>query len=146
MLVALGCAQYAGRSPVAHSIYVSAIESYRAGDYEAAVVGYTEVIRLNAEDAGALFNRGATYRMLEEFNNAESDLDRAIRLRPDFSLAYGQRALARLELGDCDGAREDVSAAVRFARDEQERSFADAVNDVVDLGSKKVNVETRKLK
>jgi tetratricopeptide (TPR) repeat protein len=42
------------------------------------------------------------------------DYDEAIRLDPDYALAYVPRALARNEKGDLNGALKDLDEAVRL--------------------------------
>ncbi|NMG07291.1 tetratricopeptide repeat protein [Brasilonema sp. UFV-L1] len=43
-----------------------------------------------------------------------ADFTEAIRLKPDFALAYNNRGLARLHQKDDQGAKEDLKQAIRL--------------------------------
>jgi tetratricopeptide (TPR) repeat protein len=49
-----------------------------------------------------------------DVDGAVKDYDEAIRLKPDFAVAFYNRAIARSAKGDADGALEDYSEAIRL--------------------------------
>lgn len=79
---------------------------------------YNQVIRLQADDAEAYYNRGIAYENLREYQGAIVDYSQAIRLLPYFAQAYYKRGNARLELGDKHGAVEDVEKSARLFREQ----------------------------
>jgi tetratricopeptide (TPR) repeat protein len=54
----------------------------------------------NNQDADIYFNRSLEFSMVQDFNSAIEDLNKAISLRPDFMLAYFCRANIRFKLVD----------------------------------------------
>jgi tetratricopeptide (TPR) repeat protein len=52
----------------------------RAGDLDAAISDYTQVIQLNADLANAYYNRGLAYRQKGDSQRAEADFAKARQL------------------------------------------------------------------
>jgi serine/threonine-protein kinase len=61
--------------------------------------------------AEAYAQRGSARRQLDQPREAVADLTEAIRLKPDFELAYRERGEAYADLGDDERARRDEQAA-----------------------------------
>ncbi|MGZ5849448.1 MAG: tetratricopeptide repeat protein, partial [Methyloceanibacter sp.] len=57
-------------------------------------------------------NRGTTLTHMRRFELAIADFTDAIRLKPDFALAYCNRGIANFELGRYDDALVDYSVAI----------------------------------
>lgn len=76
------------------------------------------------DDAQDLFARGNKALSAGEFHEAVECFTRAIRLRPDVSVAYRHRAYAYLELGDRTRALNDLDQAIRLKPDDPQ-SYAD---------------------
>jgi tetratricopeptide (TPR) repeat protein len=131
LLFIVSCIPYTGRDSTSQSLYESALENYRRGDYKASVLGYTEVIGLNPEDAGALYGRGAAYEMLNEYTKAIVDFDKAITLNPKLPLAYMHRAFCKLQLDDCSGAYKDISQASKVASDATTLSWINSIRELI---------------
>lgn len=67
----------------------------KQGDFASAIRLTTEVIERQPNNLNAYLVRGTAYRRAGEYELAIADLDRAIELDPQNSLAYAQRASAR---------------------------------------------------
>ena len=58
------------------------------GDLDNAISDYTEVIRLNPDDAKAYFNRGVAQLGLRKWEEAKSDLTSARNMEVDISATF----------------------------------------------------------
>ena len=90
---------------------------YELGLYNAAIVDYTQVIRLEPDGAGAYNNRGNAKYNLKQYFAAISDFDTAIRLNPDFAFAYNNRGNAKAALKQYFAAIADFDTAIRYKPD-----------------------------
>ena len=90
---------------------------YELGLYNAAIVDYTQVIRLEPDGAGAYNNRGNAKYNLKQYFAAISDFDTAIRLNPDFAFAYNNRGNAKYNLKQYFAAISDYDMAIRLKPD-----------------------------
>jgi tetratricopeptide (TPR) repeat protein len=63
-------------------------------------------------DATAYAGRGSLYQGIGQYERAVQDHDEAIRLDPEHSLAYLNRALAYTYLGKDEEANRDIERAV----------------------------------
>jgi tetratricopeptide (TPR) repeat protein len=107
-----------------------------AGQGDKAIAEYTAAIRLDAKDAIAYVNRGMARaekvevndlmsgifddeepltpaRIQDEYRKAVSDFNEAIRVNPQYTNAYAERAAAYRNLGELDRAIVDYSEAMR---------------------------------
>ena len=104
------------------------------GDRDRAIADYTQAIKLDPNDAKAYFARGRTYwinadyarvhavfnqtprgdiyRIKSQYNNAIRDLNKAIRLDPNFACAYAFRGDAYYYKGDYARALADLEKAI----------------------------------
>jgi len=85
---------------------------FAEGDYEAALADFTESIRLNPQNAKALYHRGVTLQVLEDYEAAREDLSQAVRLNPFQFDALFQRAQTYYHLGDYSRALDDCEKAL----------------------------------
>jgi len=85
-----------------------------AGDYDSAIVDYTEVIRLEPKNAFAYLNRGLAYASKYDFDSAIADFTEAIRLDPEYVSAYYWRGWAYSFKGDYDRCIADYTEAIRL--------------------------------
>jgi len=95
----------------------------RNGQYDRAIDEYTQALRLNANDALALYNRGDAYNSKGEYERAIQDFTQAIALRPDFALAFNGRGIAHDGNGDPDRAIQDYDQAIRLKPDYAEAFY-----------------------
>ena len=85
-----------------------------AGPWDEAIAAWTEVVRLDPENAEWHRMRGLAYSYKGDHDRAIADCDRAIRLDPTYAAAYVQRGWAYAKKGDYDKAIADCSEAIRF--------------------------------
>jgi hypothetical protein len=78
-----------------------------AGRYEDALAVFRTALAQTPDVPALHFNIGNTLRLLKQFAAAIEAYDAAIALRPDLAMAYHNRALCRLQLGDLPGGFRD---------------------------------------
>jgi len=83
-----------------------------AGDYDAAISLYTEVIKANPKAPFAFNGRGLAYRYKNEPAKALADFDQAIKLKP-YAMFYYNRGVTRYETGDDKSAIADLTRALQ---------------------------------
>lgn len=81
-----------------------------------AIVDYTEVIRLDPNNALAYTNRAAAKVNMRDYWGAYLDYTQVVRILPDKAITYNNRAYARHRLGDCKGAIADLRIAAELFR------------------------------
>jgi len=85
------------------------------GGYRGTSCEISRIILEHPENAEAWYNRGNDLASCGEFDAAVSDYTMALKLGLRFREAvnaYGNRAMARVETGDLDGAIEDFSEII----------------------------------
>lgn len=82
------------------------------GNYDAAIVDYTEAIRLQPAFTEAFYNRGLAHIGTGAYTDAVRDFDRAIQLNPADPLPYNNRGYAAYNMGDFDAAIVDFNRAI----------------------------------
>ncbi len=88
----------------------------RNHDPDTAIDDYNTSLSINPKLADAYVNRGAAHVMLQQFNEAVSDLTRGLSLGTKSpEVAYYDRAVAYEELGDVKAAYLDYKSALRVA-------------------------------
>jgi tetratricopeptide (TPR) repeat protein len=87
---------------VTHSLYPQAAQQY------------STALRLDPKDADAHYGFGVVLMQLRKFDEAQSELQRAVTLRPDNKEAYGDLAVAAAENKDFAGAIQALDARSRF--------------------------------
>jgi tetratricopeptide (TPR) repeat protein len=93
------------------------LAAYERSQYDRAIRGYTEAIRLDPDYAAAFKDRGNAYRRKHEYDRAIQDYDEAIRLKPDYALAFNNRGLAYYYKHEYDWAIRDYTEAIRLKPD-----------------------------
>ena len=66
-------------------------EFFKKGDFDKAIVHYTEAIRFNRDYASAFYNRSKAYEKKGDYEKAREDYDQAIYLNPDYADESGGR-------------------------------------------------------
>ena len=84
------------------------------GEYDNAIIDYTEVIRLDSTYASAFNFRGVAWDSKGEYGNAIKDFNEAIRLDPKYILGYYNRGNTWTKKGDYDNAIKDFTEAIRL--------------------------------
>lgn len=90
--------------------------NYIRADYTAAVADSTAALKLDDRLAEALVNRGSSYLKMRRSSDAAASFSRALRLQPaNAEKIYFNRAMAREDSGDLNGAYADYAEASRLA-------------------------------
>ena len=84
----------------------------KQGEYDKAIVHYTEAINLNSEHVSAYNNRGVVYAKKGEIDAAIQDFNKAIDLNPEHVSAYNNRGVAYAKEGEFDLAIQDYTKAI----------------------------------
>jgi tetratricopeptide (TPR) repeat protein len=99
------------------TVWDKADEMLEAGEYKEAVSLYTIAVELNQGHPDlylAYFNRAHALISLEQFEDAESDLDATLDLAPDFSDASKLRGILNLSLGYFEEAAADFDRLIEL--------------------------------
>ena len=103
------------------------IAHYGKGEFDRAIVDFTEAIKLESEHADAYNHRGNAYFNTRVFHKAITDFSDAIRLDPD-TRKYKDRGFAYLSNGDIEKAIADFNNAIQLDPDNtsnySDRGFA----------------------
>jgi tetratricopeptide (TPR) repeat protein len=84
------------------------------GDYDNAIVNFTEALDIDPDYAAAYNNRGILYANSGMYDQAIEDYNAALRIAPDLAYAYTNRGNAYDNKGMYDQAIEDYNAALRI--------------------------------
>ncbi len=84
----------------------------QAGAPEAAIVTFTNALKLKPDTPDLLVDRASAHLMLGQWSDAKKDLDLALALAPGMAIARQFRAEAHLNLDQLDAAMADVEAAM----------------------------------
>lgn len=87
---------------------------YDTGDYENAIINYTEAISMKPDFMVAYNNRGNAYLNLGKFDKAIDDYTKAIANDPKYAIAYNNRGVAFYNKGKYDNALADYTKAIEL--------------------------------
>ena len=88
-----------------------------SGDLVQSLKAYDLLLSGHADFAPGYNNRGCLYGFLEKYDNALRDVNKAIRLNPQFMEAYSNRGLVYLKTQKWDKSIADFSTALQFQPD-----------------------------
>ena len=89
---------------------------YARGEYDAALADNTAALKINDRMAEAIVNRGSIFLVQHRAQAASANFDRALMFNPAHpEKVYFNRALAREDMGDLNGAYADYAQAARLA-------------------------------
>jgi len=89
---------------------------YVRGDYDAALADNTAALKLNDRMAEAIVNRGSIFLVQHRPQAAAANFDHALQFNPAHpEKVYFNRALAREDMGDVNGAYADYAQASKLA-------------------------------
>jgi tetratricopeptide (TPR) repeat protein len=97
---------------VIESLDARATVHTQKGNYRAAIGDYTAALKLKNSGYAAV-NRGDTYLLVKEYDNALADYRHGSNLDPRDPTDYGRRCFARAVLGDLQPALEDCEESLR---------------------------------
>jgi tetratricopeptide (TPR) repeat protein len=96
----------------AGAYYNRGISKHEVGDYKGAIQDYNKAIELNTPNlAQAYSNRGVSKSELEDYMGAIEDYNKTIELNPNDGMAYNNRGLANIFLGQKDSGCLDLYKA-----------------------------------
>jgi tetratricopeptide (TPR) repeat protein/serine/threonine protein kinase len=132
-----------------------AIAKLKLGEFQDALIGFTECVRSKPKFAWSYNNRATAHLNLKQYNQAIGDYSTALEIKPDYVDARAWRAYAYLQQGDLDKALNDCNQALkqnsRYApafltrgecykrRQQYEQSLAD-YTQALELNENKVEV------
>ncbi len=87
-------------------VRTSAIEAFRMGKLDNAIVGFADIVRRYPHVADAHFNLGLALSATKRFHDAAAAFRYALRLDPDDHSVVKNLAKVMLELGDTSSARD----------------------------------------
>ncbi len=76
------------------------------------IAGCTAYLATNPGDHNGLFNRGHSYEASGQYDQAISDYNRAIALKPDYAIAYEARGNSYYKVRQFDWAITDYGRAI----------------------------------
>lgn len=89
---------------------------YARANYDAALADNTAALKLDGHVAEAIVNRGAIFLVQHRPQAAAANFERALMFNPPHpEKVYFNRAMAREEMGDLNGAYADYAEAARIA-------------------------------
>lgn len=86
------------------------------GDYQGAIVLFTEILQLSPNEVEAYYNRGIAYTKLNNYPAALDDFNKALTLNQTLPDLYVERAKVYLQLGDRSAALVDIQKAKTLLR------------------------------
>ncbi len=103
-----------GEQFIAYYLDNLAVRLATDGRSESANSAFTSALAIDPDSARLLYNYGSFLVSQGRFLEGLAALDRGIRAGWDNADASVNRGVARWELGDRDGARDDFAVALRF--------------------------------
>jgi tetratricopeptide (TPR) repeat protein len=112
------------------SLFTVGMTRYAAADWDGAITRFSDAIEqvnkpITALDQSIVYlYRGISYGYKGDYDQAITDFNQAIKLRPDFAAAYSGRGVSYSYKGDYDQAITDFNQAIKLRPD-----FAAAYNN-----------------
>src|SRR6516225_3277754 len=114
----LGAEQEARKQAETQARYTALISQgntdSNAGDYDKAIGGYNDAIKLDPKSILGFIGRGDAYMNKGDYDRALANYNEAIRLDPKSALALSDRGVAYASKGDYDKAVADHNEAIRL--------------------------------
>src|SRR5205807_451053 len=85
---------WSAQNEAAVKSFNEASELLKKNDFEGAVKGFTEAIKLDKSFAQAYYNRGLAYHNLRDFHKAIDDYTQTLKLDANLVQAHNNRGLA----------------------------------------------------
>lgn len=103
----------APRPPAAQQAYDRGVPLFRSGDFAGAAAAFTECLGVSPRDTGCLYFRGLSHHRGRKYKEAVADLTSVIQFSPKApAQIYVDRAMARIEIEEFDGAVTDSDTAL----------------------------------
>jgi len=91
----------------------SAVAAYDKNDFDQAMTGYNEAIKINPKFAAAYIGRGTVSHAKKDYDGAIADYDEAIKIDPSYGVAYLDRGFAWSAKKEYDRAIADYDETIR---------------------------------
>lgn len=105
------------------ALHDRAAAALAAGKLDKALIGFSEVLRLNPRSSFAYYNRGIVHFRKHQLPAAIADFTSALEIDPSFVLALMNRGVAHSEFGELDEALVDLGQAIRLEPENGESFF-----------------------
>lgn len=92
-----------------------AADALKRGQFDAAIQGFTEALKLDPKDAAALSGRGDAFWQKGDYAQAIADFDAAIKLTPTDAVLFNNRGRSLLGKGEHERALADFNEALRLS-------------------------------
>lgn len=99
--------------PTAENYHLRGVALLAHQQYDRAITDFSESLRREQQNAGALNNRGQCYYLKGDFEAAVRDFSAALKLDPKHFLARNNRALAYIAQTSWKAALDDLQAALQ---------------------------------
>ncbi len=109
--------QRVNQSKSAENYHLRGVAYLSHREFEKAIADFTESLRAQPRNAGALNNRGQARYMMGDFKSAVGDYSAAVAIDAKNALALNNRALAYLKLKDFASAQNDLNSALKIVPD-----------------------------
>ena len=94
--------------------YLNGLISFSQNKFFKSVSEFSKIIKINPNDAKALYNRSIAYGKLEDYDDAIADLDSCLKLNPNYEMAHYSRAYWLEYLGKYKEAIADYQIVIRL--------------------------------
>ncbi|MDJ0730274.1 MAG: tetratricopeptide repeat protein [Crocosphaera sp.] len=117
--------------PYLNELLIQGMEKGIQGDYQGAIVLFTEILQFNPNEVEAYYNRGIAYGKIEAYQAAITDFNQALTLNQTMPDLYIERAKIYLQLGDRTAAIADLKKAKALLRQQGETSRYSEVDSLL---------------
>lgn len=89
-----------------------ATASFEGGDFQDAIIDFSEAVRLDPKSSAALAGRGLAYYSREQYAQAIYDFTAALALNPDDLFSHSIRGVSYVKIDKYESAVEDLTAVL----------------------------------
>lgn len=112
LLALVVCLFLSAYTSICENSFSRGLSYLETGDYNNALVEFSNEIKLNPNNASAYNYRGVVKAKRGDFDGSLSDYDISIKLEPNSSETFGNRGIAKARSGDIEGAIRDFNEAI----------------------------------
>ena len=98
----------------AENVYKQGLEKIKKRDFKGAIEDFDRAVQLNPQYAEAYNNRGNTYFVLGNQQEAMKNYNQALKLNPELASAYYNRGYANYKGGKMEQAIKDYNRAIEL--------------------------------
>ena len=91
--------------------YLKGVINFEKSYYDEAIHHFSKAIEINSENSDVYNDRGSTYRLLEKYEDALNDYDKAIVLNKK-AIYYNNRGSLKVKMEKFDEAIDDYTSAI----------------------------------